>query len=157
MSTEDGKLVLQKIIESGMFDEIRHKVVDELKKDDSLRKAVQHAVDTSKTLATADVHRTTKKALLEALRKELETGLLEKASSVAWGIMTDEQYEVKALLEEKVREALITIHQQQLQSKAPLPGTHPNMTFPCQQAPTPYGAPSAKMYGSTGSLPGNQF
>ncbi|KAG1669563.1 hypothetical protein FOA52_006336 [Chlamydomonas sp. UWO 241] len=119
----------------GHFDDIRKKVIDSLRHNESLKQFTMKLLDESDTLAAADLStNANRKKILDDLRKELEDKVLDAACKEAWGVMTtgedsgagggaagggdmslgassSSSSSIACLIDEKVHEALCVLHE----------------------------------------------
>ncbi|XP_068646396.1 uncharacterized protein [Aristolochia californica] len=86
ISPED---VLETLMNDGTIDAIRLKIINQLKANEELKNNTITMVEQSKVLNTPGAERQTKRELFDALRRELETPVLEKASKSVWEIILD--------------------------------------------------------------------
>ncbi|KAK9905040.1 hypothetical protein WJX75_008393 [Coccomyxa subellipsoidea] len=109
---DDGEAVLKRIMDDGTFDNLRMKVVAQLKKNEELKKFTEEKVLNSKTLQTESARKMQKPELFQKLRKELENAVLEQALKATWEILSDESVGMPELIETKVHEALCSVHEE---------------------------------------------
>uniref|UniRef100_A0A5B7BIP1 Uncharacterized protein n=1 Tax=Davidia involucrata TaxID=16924 RepID=A0A5B7BIP1_DAVIN len=81
--------VLKSLMNDGTFDAIRLKIVSQLKANEELKNTTIKMVEQSKVLNTPGAEKQTKRELFDALRQELETSVLEKASKSVWELILD--------------------------------------------------------------------
>ncbi|ERN16746.1 hypothetical protein AMTRI_Chr02g263760 [Amborella trichopoda] len=81
--------VLESLMNDGTFDAIRSKIINQLKANEELKNNTISMVEQSKVLNTPGAERQTKRELFDALRRELEAPVLEKASKSAWELILD--------------------------------------------------------------------
>ncbi|KAK9992123.1 hypothetical protein SO802_027108 [Lithocarpus litseifolius] len=86
ISPED---VLESLMNDGTIDAIRLKIINQLKANEELKKTTLMMVEQSKVLNTPGAEKQTKRELFDALRQELETPVLERASKSVWELMLD--------------------------------------------------------------------
>ncbi|KAF3336274.1 hypothetical protein FCM35_KLT18860 [Carex littledalei] len=80
--------VLESLMNDGTVDAIRMKVISQLKANEDMKRDTMAMVEQSKTLNTPGAEKQSKRDLFDALRKELETPVLEKASKAVWEIIS---------------------------------------------------------------------
>lgn len=73
----------------GTIDALRLKIINQLKANEDLKKNTIRMVEQSKVLNTPGAEKQTKRELFDALRQELETPVLEKASRSVWELILD--------------------------------------------------------------------
>lgn len=137
---EECSRVVKAVIDSGAFDEIRKKVLEELKASDSLKGYVQEQVDKSKTL-TSDSARSSRdrKKVLDDLQKEVQDRLVERASRMVWELLSTPENPLAKDVELKVHEVLCCMYEEKQQQAAPLStgpgasGKQPSARLPQQQ------------------------
>ncbi|KAG0571995.1 hypothetical protein KC19_VG060100 [Ceratodon purpureus] len=83
--------VLKTLMNDGHFDSLRIKILNQLKQSEEIKNYTSTLVASSKVLNTPGAENKSRKELFEALRKELEEPVLEKASVAAWGIILDKE------------------------------------------------------------------
>ncbi|XP_078442576.1 antigenic heat-stable protein [Wolffia australiana] len=86
VSPED---VLETLMNDGTIDSIRLKIINQLKANEELKNYTLSMVEQSKVLNTPGAEKQTKRELFDALRQELETSVLEKASKAVWELILD--------------------------------------------------------------------
>ncbi|GFQ08124.1 hypothetical protein PHJA_002956400 [Phtheirospermum japonicum] len=74
----------------GTIDAIRLKIINQLKANEELKSNTIKMVEQSKVLNTPGAEKQTKRELFDALRQELETPVLEKASRSVWELILDQ-------------------------------------------------------------------
>ncbi|GAX79837.1 hypothetical protein CEUSTIGMA_g7277.t1 [Chlamydomonas eustigma] len=116
---DEGKLALEWIMNEGHFDEIRKKVVENMRQNENLKQFTMQLLDESKTLTHHELTESNRKKILDELRKELEDKILDKACSTAFGLMGDPNNELCRLINEKVHEALCVVHENQARRGGP--------------------------------------
>ncbi|XP_074577293.1 uncharacterized protein LOC141833704 [Curcuma longa] len=82
--------VLESLMNDGTIDAIRLKIINQLKANEELKNNTITMVEQSKVLNTPGAEKQTKRELFDALRRELETPVLEKASRAVWELILDE-------------------------------------------------------------------
>ncbi|XP_058082816.1 uncharacterized protein LOC131230829 isoform X1 [Magnolia sinica] len=82
--------VLESLMNDGTVDAIRLKIINQLKANEELKNNTITMVEQSKVLNTPGAERQTKRELFDALRRELETPVLEKASKSVWELILDD-------------------------------------------------------------------
>ncbi|KAG6531651.1 hypothetical protein ZIOFF_005467 [Zingiber officinale] len=82
--------VLESLMNDGTIDAIRLKIINQLKANEELKNNTITMVEQSKVLNTPGAEKQTKRELFDALRRELETQVLEKASRAVWELILDE-------------------------------------------------------------------
>ncbi|KAB1213854.1 hypothetical protein CJ030_MR5G017117 [Morella rubra] len=86
ISPED---VLESLMNDGTIDTLRLKIINQLKANEELKKTTITMVEQSKVLNTPGAEKQTKRELFDALRQELETPVLERASKSVWELILD--------------------------------------------------------------------
>ncbi|KAL3538264.1 hypothetical protein ACH5RR_001630 [Cinchona calisaya] len=81
--------VLESLMNDGTVDAIRLKIITQLKANEELKNTTIKMVEQSKVLNTPGAEKQTKRELFDALRQELETSVLEKASKSVWELILD--------------------------------------------------------------------
>ncbi|CAI9103517.1 OLC1v1002015C2 [Oldenlandia corymbosa var. corymbosa] len=81
--------VLESLMNDGTVDAIRMKIITQLKANEELKNTTIKMVEQSRVLNTPGAEKQTKRELFDALRQELETSVLEKASKSVWEMMLD--------------------------------------------------------------------
>ncbi|XP_020588478.1 uncharacterized protein LOC110030216 [Phalaenopsis equestris] len=81
--------VLESLMNDGTIDAIRLKIINQLKGNEELKRNTITMVEQSKVLNTSGAEKQTKRELFDALRQELETPVLEKASKAVWELILD--------------------------------------------------------------------
>ncbi|KAA8536757.1 hypothetical protein F0562_029235 [Nyssa sinensis] len=81
--------VLESLMNDGTIDAIRLKIINQLKGNEELKNTTIKMVEQSKVLNTPGAEKQTKRELFDALRQELETSVLEKASKSVWDLILD--------------------------------------------------------------------
>ncbi|OVA02537.1 WRC [Macleaya cordata] len=81
--------VLESLMNDGTIDAIRLKIINQLKANEELKNNTLTMVEQSKVLNTPGAEKQTKRELFDALRQELETPVLEKASKSVWELILD--------------------------------------------------------------------
>ncbi|CDP18246.1 unnamed protein product [Coffea canephora] len=81
--------VLESLMNDGTIDAIRLKIITQLKANEELKNTTVKMVEQSKVLNTPGAEKQTKRELFDALRQELETSVLEKASKSVWELILD--------------------------------------------------------------------
>ncbi|KAG0448817.1 hypothetical protein HPP92_027638 [Vanilla planifolia] len=81
--------VLESLMNDGTIDTIRLKIINQLKNNEELKRNTITMVEQSKVLNTPGAEKQTKRELFDALRGELETPVLEKASKAVWELILD--------------------------------------------------------------------
>ncbi|KAJ1265830.1 hypothetical protein BS78_08G104400 [Paspalum vaginatum] len=79
--------VLESLKNDGSIDALRMKIIAQLKANEDMKKNTMMMVEQSKVLNTPGAEKKTKRELFDALRQELETPVLEKASKAVWELM----------------------------------------------------------------------
>lgn len=87
VSPED---VLETLMNDGTIDAIRLKIINQLKANEELKSNTIKMVEQSRVLNTPGAEKQTKRELFDALRQELETPVLEKASRSVWELILDQ-------------------------------------------------------------------
>ncbi|KAJ3687465.1 hypothetical protein LUZ61_016629 [Rhynchospora tenuis] len=80
--------VLESLMNDGTVDAIRMKVISQLKANEDMKRDTMVMVEQSRTLNTPGAEKQSKRDLFDALRRELETPVLEKASKAVWEIIS---------------------------------------------------------------------
>ncbi|XP_065851772.1 uncharacterized protein [Euphorbia lathyris] len=86
ISPED---VLESLMNDGTIDALRLKIINQLKANEELKNTTIRMAEQSKVLNTPGAEKQTKRELFDALRQELETPVLEKASGSVWELILD--------------------------------------------------------------------
>ncbi|KAJ8752481.1 hypothetical protein K2173_004769 [Erythroxylum novogranatense] len=81
--------VLEQLMNDGTIDALRLKIINQLKSNEELKNTTIRMAEQSKVLNTPGAEKQTKRELLDALRQELETPVLEKASRSVWELILD--------------------------------------------------------------------
>ncbi|TVU50002.1 hypothetical protein EJB05_01351 [Eragrostis curvula] len=81
--------VLESLKNDGTIDALRMKIIAQLKANEDMKKTTMMMVEHSKVLNTPGAEKKTKRELFDALRQELETPVLEKASKAVWDLILD--------------------------------------------------------------------
>ncbi|KAL4588433.1 hypothetical protein LXL04_001323 [Taraxacum kok-saghyz] len=81
--------VLESLMNDGTIDTMRLKIINQLKANEELKSTTIKMVEQSKVLNTPGAEKQTKRELFDALRQELETPVLEKASKSVWELILD--------------------------------------------------------------------
>ncbi|KAK0600914.1 hypothetical protein LWI29_019530 [Acer saccharum] len=71
----------------GTIDSLRLKIINQLKANEELKNTTIKMAEQSKVLNTPGAEKQTKRELFDALRQELETPVLEKASKSVWELI----------------------------------------------------------------------
>lgn len=79
--------VLSSLMNDGTFDALRSKIINQLKTNEELRKNTISMVEQSKVLNTPGAENKSRRELFDALRRELETPVLDKASKSVWDLI----------------------------------------------------------------------
>ncbi|KAG6488484.1 uncharacterized protein LOC122003464 [Zingiber officinale] len=82
--------VLESLMDDGTIDAIRLKIINQLKANEGLKNNTITMVEQSKVLNSHGAEKQTKRELFDALRRELEIQVLEKASRAVWELILDE-------------------------------------------------------------------
>ncbi|PSS03070.1 Ubiquitin-conjugating enzyme E2 37 [Actinidia chinensis var. chinensis] len=86
ISPED---VMECLMNDGTIDAMRLKIINQLKANEELKNTTIKMAEQSKVLNTPGAEKQTKRELFDALRQELETSVLEKASKSVWELILD--------------------------------------------------------------------
>lgn len=81
--------VLESLMNDGTIDALRLKIINQLKANEELKNTTIKMAEQSKVLNTPGAEKQTKRELFDALRQELETPVLEKASRSVWELILD--------------------------------------------------------------------
>lgn len=81
--------VLESLMNDGTIDALRLKIINQLKANEELKNTTIKMAEQSKVLNTPGAEKQTKRELFDALRQELETPVLEKASKSVWELILD--------------------------------------------------------------------
>lgn len=81
--------VLLSLMNDGTIDSLRLKIINQLKSNEELKNTTIKMAEQSKVLNTPGAEKQTKRELFDALRQELETQVLEKASKSVWELILD--------------------------------------------------------------------
>lgn len=73
----------------GTIDAMRLKIINQLKANEELKNTTIKMAEQSKVLNTPGAEKQTKRELFDALRQELESSVLEKASKAVWELILD--------------------------------------------------------------------
>ncbi|KAG6553862.1 hypothetical protein Mapa_004779 [Marchantia paleacea] len=79
--------VLDKLMYDGTFDNLRSSLITVLKSNDDLKSYILTLVENSEVLRNSDVETKSRRQLMEELRNELSSSVLEKVSTAAWELM----------------------------------------------------------------------
>eukprot|EP00884_Botryococcus_braunii_P005389 jgi/Botrbrau1/14851/Bobra.0326s0005.1 len=112
---QDDELLLQTIMERGSFDELRKRMLAQLKNTDGLLKFVEEQVVNSQ--AMQKFAEKNQRALFEVVRKETEGAILTKTLQMAWQILNEDGSKLRAEIENKVQETLCAIHEDRERSQ----------------------------------------
>ncbi|XP_057425064.1 uncharacterized protein LOC130718481 [Lotus japonicus] len=81
--------VLESLMNDGTIDALRLKIINQLKANEELKSTTIKMAEQSKVLNTPGAEKQTKRELFDALRRELEASVLEKASKSVWDLILD--------------------------------------------------------------------
>ncbi|XVF05959.1 hypothetical protein REPUB_Repub06bG0006300 [Reevesia pubescens] len=81
--------VLESLMNDGTIDALRLKIINQLKANEELKNTTIKMAEQSKVLNTPGAEKQTKRELFDALRQELETPVLERASKSVWDLILD--------------------------------------------------------------------
>ncbi|XVF31460.1 hypothetical protein REPUB_Repub16aG0147900 [Reevesia pubescens] len=81
--------VLESLMNDGTIDALRLKIINQLKANEELKNTTIKMAEQSKVLNTPGAEKQTKRELFDALRQELETPVLERASKSVWELILD--------------------------------------------------------------------
>ncbi|EOY11645.1 hypothetical protein QUC31_009377 [Theobroma cacao] len=81
--------VLESLMNDGTIDALRLKIINQLKANEELKNTTIRMAEQSKVLNTPGAEKQTKRELFDALRQELETPVLERASKSVWDLILD--------------------------------------------------------------------
>ncbi|KAK4367993.1 hypothetical protein RND71_011785 [Anisodus tanguticus] len=81
--------VMGTLMNDGTIDSMRLKIITQLKANEELKNTTIKMVEQSRVLNTPGAEKQTKRELFDALRQELETSVLEKASKSVWELILD--------------------------------------------------------------------
>ncbi|MED6223861.1 hypothetical protein PIB30_078262 [Stylosanthes scabra] len=81
--------VLESLMNDGTIDDLRLKIINQLKANEELKSTTIKMAEQSKVLNTPGAEKQTKRELFDALRQELEASVLEKASKSVWDLILD--------------------------------------------------------------------
>lgn len=121
--------VLESLMNDGTIDAIRLKIISQLKANEELKKNTITMVEQSKVLNTPGAEKQTKRELFDALRHELETPVLDKASKSVWELMSENEMFMKEIGETVERVFY------RLSGQEPLPLALPNGKLEAQEQP----------------------
>ncbi|GAQ82705.1 hypothetical protein KFL_001200290 [Klebsormidium nitens] len=76
--------VLNQLMDNGLFDTLRKSITAELESNMELKKFTTAEVERSQVLQAPGAERRSRRELFEALRRELQSKVLERASEAAW-------------------------------------------------------------------------
>ncbi|KAK8951718.1 hypothetical protein KSP39_PZI003524 [Platanthera zijinensis] len=79
--------VLQSLMNDGTIDAFRVKIINQLKGNEELKSNTITMVEQSKVLNTPGAEKQSKRELFDALRRDLESQVLEKASKAVWELI----------------------------------------------------------------------
>ncbi|KAL5700255.1 hypothetical protein ACHQM5_025727 [Ranunculus cassubicifolius] len=116
--------VLETLMNDGTIDTIRSKIINHLKANEELKNSTISMVEQSKVLHTPGSEKQTKRELFDALRQELESPALERASKSVWDLILDNDGFGKEINQTVERAFCL------------LSGCHPPL-FPIQHDPSP--------------------
>ncbi|KAK9837316.1 hypothetical protein WJX81_005823 [Elliptochloris bilobata] len=116
LSADVGEAVLKVVMADGTFDDLRQQLVAQLKKDAALLEYAEDAVAESCALRSVGAS-TSKKEVFDSVRRELEEELLRRALQTTWDVLTPSEQPISAQIDQKVHEALCTVHQQREQAR----------------------------------------
>eukprot|EP00249_Psilotum_nudum_P006555 c19880_g1_i1 orf=173-712(+) len=83
--------VLSSLMNDGTFDSLRAKIISQLKQNEELKKYTTSRVEQSQVLNSPGAEQKSRRELFEALRRELEGPVLERASKAAWDTILSEE------------------------------------------------------------------
>ncbi|MCD7457898.1 hypothetical protein HAX54_036535 [Datura stramonium] len=81
--------VMGTLMNDGTIDSMRLKIITQLKANEELKNTTIKMVEQSRVLNTPGAEKQTKRELFDALRQELESSVLEKASKSVWELILD--------------------------------------------------------------------
>ncbi|XP_059293306.1 uncharacterized protein LOC132046634 [Lycium ferocissimum] len=81
--------VMGTLMNDGTIDSMRLKIITQLKANEELKNTTIKMVEQSRVLNTPGAEKQTKRELFDALRQELESSVLEKASKSVWDLILD--------------------------------------------------------------------
>lgn len=111
--------VLDQLRNDGTFDEIKRKVVDELRQQEHLRRASVQLVEASHAMReVGDPQKANRRQLVDRARREVEQKLLAEVSKAAWSLMDRKDGPINQLIGQKVHEALCVVHDDQGKQQA---------------------------------------
>mmetsp|Transcript_21835 Transcript_21835/g.55576 ORF Transcript_21835/g.55576 Transcript_21835/m.55576 type:complete len:132 (-) Transcript_21835:545-940(-) len=114
----DHELVVQDVKDKGHYDELRKKVLEQLKHDPNLRADIMRLMEESEVAKdSAKLLTLPKKKALEEMRREFDAKLMAKAMEVADRIITAEQGLFADLLQKHVHESLCTLYTDQVKKQ----------------------------------------
>lgn len=82
--------VLESLMNDGTIDAMRLKIITQLKANEELKNNTIKMVEQSKVLNAPGAEKQTKRELFDALRQELESSVLDKASKSVWELILDQ-------------------------------------------------------------------
>ncbi|KAI5071485.1 hypothetical protein GOP47_0013736 [Adiantum capillus-veneris] len=91
--------VLESLMMDGTFDDLRHKIINQLKHNEELKKYTTSMVEQSQTLNTPGAEKKSKRDLFVSLKHELEGPVLERASKAAWELILSKEGIGKEIME----------------------------------------------------------
>eukprot|EP00250_Pteridium_aquilinum_P013415 c21328_g1_i1 orf=810-1367(-) len=91
--------VLESLMNDGTFDDLRHKIINQLKHNEELKKYTTSMVEQSQTLNTPGAEQKSKRDLFVSLKHELEGPVLERASKAAWELILSKEGIGKEVME----------------------------------------------------------
>ncbi|EFJ22337.1 hypothetical protein SELMODRAFT_17035, partial [Selaginella moellendorffii] len=83
--------VLESLMNDGTFDALRGKVTAQLKSNEDLKRYTQSLVEKSQCLNSPGADNKTRRELFDALRRELEGPVLDRASKAAWELILSKE------------------------------------------------------------------
>ncbi|XP_022746972.1 uncharacterized protein LOC111296784 isoform X2 [Durio zibethinus] len=81
--------VLESLMNDGTIDALRLKIINQLQANEELKNTAIKMAEQSKVLNTPGAEKQTKRELFDALRQDLETPVLERASKSVWELILD--------------------------------------------------------------------
>jgi len=102
--------LLQEMMDDGTFDDLRQRLVTQLKDHEELRAHTAESLNNSETVKSLADTTKPRKELFESLRREVEGSVLSKASTAVWELLQSDEGIGKEI-EEKVDAAMARMEQ----------------------------------------------
>ncbi|KAH7331664.1 hypothetical protein KP509_20G045900 [Ceratopteris richardii] len=110
--------VLESLMMDGTFDDLRLKIINQLKHNEELKKYTTSMVEKSQTLNTPGAEQKSKRELFVSLKNELEGPVLDRASKAAWELILSKEGIGKEIMETVYR-AYNQLHGKQTSQYSP--------------------------------------